>query len=64
MGTCGGCKPKTEADKQHRHKYCHVHAEDKNRTRKRIQWRDETVTRQQEVLKPFYKVVKRMSLEE
>lgn len=40
MGTCSGCKPENMDDQLHRHNYCHVHAEDKFRTRKRIIWTD------------------------
>jgi hypothetical protein len=46
MGTCSGCTPKNMDDQQHRHNYCHVHAEDKFRTRKRIVWTDKKVMRQ------------------
>ena len=41
-----------------------MHAEDKLRTRKRIVWTDKLVKRQQEVLKPFTKIVKRLNLEQ
>ena len=46
MGTCSGCKPKDMDDQQHRHNYCHVHAEDKFRTRKQIVWTDKKIKRQ------------------
>jgi len=47
MGTCSGCEVKNIADQLHVHKYCHVHDEDKNRTRKKTKWEMKTVNRQQ-----------------
>jgi len=63
LGTGTGCDVKNMADQQHRHKYCHVHAEDKNRTRKKTRWEMKTVKRSQQVLRPHSKTVKRLVLQ-
>lgn len=46
----------------HRHKYCHVNEEDKYRTRKVTKWQIQKVKREQEVLRPHKKMVKRLKL--
>ena len=64
LRTCSGCDSQSTrmTDKLHRHKYCHVHAEDKNRTRRKTRWEMQTVTRKQQVLRPHNKTVKRLVL--
>jgi len=47
LNTCSGCEVTNLSDQLHRHKYCHVHAEEKNRTRKKTRWEMKTVTRSQ-----------------
>jgi hypothetical protein len=47
----------------HRHKYCHVHQEDKNRTRKKTRWEMRVVKRKQKVLRPHKTTVRRMVLQ-
>ena len=61
-GTCGGCASRSTPDTKHRHKYCHVHADEKNRKRLVTNWTVQTRTKKQEVLKPFRKTVKRLKL--
>ena len=62
-GACSrGCQPKLLRNAMHRHKYCHVHAEDKNRTRKKTRWEMRVVKRKQQVLRPHKTTVKRMVL--
>lgn len=60
MGTCD-CGQLGE--RQHRHKYCHVHESDKNKFRSKTRWEMQTKKRMQEVLAPFKKIVKRIKLE-
>ena len=62
MNTCSGCEVQNIADQLHTHKYCHVHDEDKNRTRKKTKWEMKTVKRKQQVLRPVKKIVKRLKL--
>ena len=40
-----------------------MHDEDKNRTRKKTKWEMKTVNRQQQVLRPVKKTVKRLKLQ-
>ena len=62
-GTCQqGCQVKSLPDAMHRHRYCHVHAEDKNRFRQKTKWEMKVVKRQQQVLRPFKTTVKRLVL--
>jgi len=65
MGTCtDGCKSKkAEEEVEHKHKYCHVNEEDKHRTRTAVAWETKPIMREQEVLKPFKKMVKKMVLQ-
>jgi len=62
LNTCSGCEVRNVSDQLHRHKYCHVHKEDKLRTRLKTKWEMRTVKRQQEVLRPVTKKVKRVKL--
>ena len=43
----------------HKHEYCHVHAENRDRTVKKTEWRDMPFTYSKMVLKPFDKKVKK-----
>jgi len=66
LGTCSeGCGAQKKRDNRvsHRHKYCHVNEEDKYRTRKVTKWQIQKVKREQEVLRPYKKMVKRLKLQ-
>merc|ERR1719246_211531 len=60
--TCSGCEVTNLSDQLHRHKYCHVHAEDKNRTRKKTRWEMKTVMEKQTILRKEAQDVTRIVL--
>lgn len=60
-----GGKVRSESNlptEQHKHEYCHVHKENRDRTVKKTEWREMPFNYTKMVLKPFKKTVKKTVL--
>jgi hypothetical protein len=50
-------------EKEHKHEYCHIHPEDKNRIIKKTVWREVAYTAKNTIFKPFKRMIKKTIME-
>jgi len=51
-------------EKEHKHEYCHIHPEERNRVIKKTVWREEAYTAKNTIFRPFTRTIKKTILEQ